>query len=213
MIHSLTISLRRLPSLGQATSALIVAAGLLVGAPAQAFTYWDDPTASAVTLSRADFIARAGRMDVESRLVYVNRVLNNAARQREETEDVWKGFDRLIADGYGDCEDFAIAKYQILLAAGTASDRLDLLAAHDTLTPTYHAVLRYRRDDGSHWILDNLTPLILKGSERRDLEPIVAFDRDRAKHYRNGAFHAVDPARIVLGDQPLAERMPKLLDY
>ncbi|WP_162617941.1 transglutaminase-like cysteine peptidase [Salinicola halophilus] len=193
--------------------ALLVAAGSSGGVSAQPFTYWDDPTASAVTLSRAAFIANARRLDVDSRLVYVNRVVNNAARQQEETGDVWKGFTRLTEDDFGDCEDFAIAKYQILLAAGTASDRLDLLAAHDTLTPTYHAVLRYRRDDGGHWILDNLTPMILDAADRTDLEPIVAFDREHAERYRDGAFHPVDPARIVLGDQSLAERMPKLLDY
>ncbi|MGM8849766.1 transglutaminase-like cysteine peptidase [Salinicola halophyticus] len=177
------------------------------------FVYWDDPTASVVTLTRAQFVDKANDYRGEARLAYVNRVVNNAARQQFEKIDTWKGFDRLAKDQYGDCEDFAIAKYQILIDAGTPADRLDFLAADDKLTPTYHAVLRYRRDDGSHLILDNLTLMMLPESRRTDLAPIVTFDREKAQIYRDGAFHPVDPARVVLGGQRLSERLPKLMDY
>ncbi|WP_353981573.1 transglutaminase-like cysteine peptidase [Salinicola endophyticus] len=192
---------------------LLLGAAIAPAASAGSFTYWDDPSASAVTLTRAEFVAKARQLHGEKRLVYVNRVVNNAARQQFEKVDTWKGFDRLVRDGYGDCEDFAIAKYQILIQAGTPSARLDFLAADDTLTPTYHAVLRYRQDDGSHLILDNLTLMMLPESKRTDLKPLVTFDRTHAAYFQDGAFQPVAPSRIVLGGQPLSERMPKLLDY
>ncbi|WP_110675427.1 transglutaminase-like cysteine peptidase [Salinicola sp. RZ23] len=192
---------------------LLLGSAIAPAASAGSFTYWDDPSASAVTLTRAQFVAKAKRLQGRERLVYVNRVVNNAARQQVEKVDTWKGFDRLVSDGYGDCEDFAIAKYQILLQAGTPTSRLDFLAADDTLTPTYHAVLRYRQDDGSHLILDNLTLMMLPESKRTDLKPLVTFDRTHAAYFHDGAFKPVAPSRIVLGGQPLSERMPKLLDY
>ncbi|WP_251978686.1 transglutaminase-like cysteine peptidase [Salinicola avicenniae] len=197
---------------------LAASLGLLIPMPsAQAdttrFTYWDDPSASAISLRRDQFVAQARQREGLARLRFVNRVVNNAARQRFEEEDVWKGFDRLVRDGFGDCEDFAIAKYQILIEAGTPSARLDFLAAEDTLTPTYHAVLRYREDDGSHLILDNLTPMMLPQRQRTDLTPLVTFDRERATYFHDGTFHAVAPARIELGGERLAQRMPHLLDY
>ncbi|RKR06571.1 putative transglutaminase-like cysteine proteinase [Kushneria sinocarnis] len=192
---------------------LLLVALLAVAAPAAAFTFWDDDSASAITLSRRDFVAEAARRSGLEQLAYVNRVINNAARQTPDRRDEWKGFDRLTRDNAGDCEDFALAKYQILLQAGMAADRLDLMAARDRLTPSYHAVLRYRRDDGSHLILDNLTPLILPASARSDLTPIVTFDQQHAARYRKGTFEAVDPSRVVLGDARLSERMQRLLDY
>ncbi|WP_110598409.1 transglutaminase-like cysteine peptidase [Salinicola lusitanus] len=193
--------------------ACLLFAALPTTSHAAAFTYWDDPGATAVTLTREEFVAQASHRRGEDRLAFVNRVINNAARQQFEKVDTWKGFDRLVRDGYGDCEDFAIAKYQILIQAGTPVSRLDFLAADDTLTPTYHAVLRYRKDDGSHLILDNLTLMMLPESKRTDLKPLVAFDAHHAEHFRDGRFHAVDPARIVLGGQRLSERMPRLMDY
>ncbi|WP_298837315.1 transglutaminase-like cysteine peptidase [uncultured Salinicola sp.] len=193
--------------------AYLLLAVLPTTASAAGFTYWDDPGATAVTLTREQFVAQASNRQGEERLAFVNRVINNAARQQFEKVDTWKGFDRLVRDGFGDCEDFAIAKYQILIDAGTSPRRLDFLAADDTLTPTYHAVLRYRQDDGSHLILDNLTPMMLPESRRTDLIPLVAFDAHHAEHFRDGRFHAVDPARVVLGGQRLSERMPRLLDY
>lgn len=181
---------------------------------AQAFTWWDDSREMAITQSRTELVQQVRQYQGLAQLQYVNRVVNNAARQREEEgTDIWKGFDRLTREGYGDCEDFAIAKYQILREAGMSSDRLDFLAARDTLTPTYHAVLRYREKDGSYLILDNLTPLILPQAQRTDLTPIVVFDQSRSLLWKDGRFLKVDPARIKLGGKLLNERMANLMHY
>ena len=57
-----------------------------------------------------------------------------------------------------------------------SADRLDLIPARDTLTPTYHAVLRCQQEDGYHLTLENLTPLLLPQTQRTDLILIVTLD-------------------------------------
>lgn len=180
---------------------------------AQAFTWWDDSTEKAITQSRAELVQQVRQYQELAQLQYVNRVINNAARQQEEDTDIWKGFDRLTREGYGDCEDFAIAKYQILREAGMSADRLDFLAARDTLTPTYHAVLRYRQDDGRYLILDNLTPLMLLQAQRTDLTPIVTFDEQHSALWKDQRFVPIAPSQVRLGGKLLSERMAKLMHY
>ncbi|WP_438768116.1 transglutaminase-like cysteine peptidase [Kushneria sp. TE3] len=180
---------------------------------AKTFTWWDDTAETAVTQSRAELVQQVRQLQGLSQLQYVNRVINNAARQQEEDTDLWKGFDRLTREGYGDCEDFAIAKYQILRDAGVAVQRLDFLAARDALTPTYHAVLRYQTDDGRYLILDNLTMLILPQTQRSDLTPIVTFDEYRSALWKNERFVPIAPSQVRLGGKLLSERMANLMHY
>ncbi|WP_456269808.1 transglutaminase-like cysteine peptidase [Kushneria sp. AK178] len=196
-----------------ATILMICCPAAPLKALAHTFTWWDDTREKAITQSRAELVRETRQRDALAQLRYVNRVVNNAARQQEEAADIWKGFDRLTRDGHGDCEDFAIAKYQILRSAGMPAHRLDFLAARDALTPTYHAVLRYRMDDGSHLILDNLTPLILSQTQRTDLAPIVVFDAQRSALWKDNRFVAIAPSRIMLGGTPLSERMATLMNY
>lgn len=180
---------------------------------AQAFTWWDDNREMAITQSRAELVQQVRQLKGLAQLQYINRVVNNAARQQEEATDIWKGFDRLTREGFGDCEDFALAKYQILRETGMPADRLDLLAARDTLTPTYHAVLRYRMDDGSYLILDNLTTLILPQARRTDLTPIVAFDETHSMLWKKDHFVSITPSHVRLGGKLLSERMASLMHY
>lgn len=196
-----------------ATTLLTCGLALPFTTQAQAFTWWDDSREMAITQSRAELVQQVRQYQGLKQLQYVNRVINNAARQQEEDTDIWKGFDRLTREGYGDCEDFAIAKYQILRDAGMTADRLDFLAARDTLTPTYHAVLRYQMDDGSYLILDNLTTLILSQAQRTDLTPIVVFDDTHSALWQKGHFVPVAPSHIRLGGKPLSERMANLMHY
>ncbi|WP_445619205.1 transglutaminase-like cysteine peptidase [Kushneria sp. Sum13] len=196
-----------------ATTLLTCCLALPFTTQAQAFTWWDDISETAITQSRAELVQKVRQLKGLSQLQYVNRVVNSAARQQEEDTDIWKGFDRLTREGYGDCEDFAIAKYQILREAGMSADRLDFLAARDTLTPTYHAVLRYRQDDGRYLILDNLTPLILLQAQRTDLTPIVTFDEQHSALWKDQRFVPIAPSQVRLGGKLLSERMAKLMHY
>ena len=56
----------------------------------------------------------------------------------------------------GDCEDYALAKYQALVAAGFSPNELRLACCY-TESGEYHAVLLVDLD-GATWVLDNRQP-------------------------------------------------------
>lgn len=114
-------------------------------------------------------------------------------------QDVWHMRDywapplQFFSQRQGDCEDFALGKYVVLLSAGVPADRLRAVyvsvrsrAPQDDL----HIVLAYYPAglSGEPFIIDNLTPLIQPASERTDLAmlEIVDIHQDDALHARTG---------------------------
>lgn len=93
----------------------------------------------------------------------VNEYINSFEYQGED-DDTWKSPVQFYADGGGDCEDFAIAKYYALQNAydvGILVMRRPFSAAH--------AVLLVNRQ----WILDNQTDDIVTYAEiARKWEPV-----------------------------------------
>jgi predicted transglutaminase-like cysteine proteinase len=95
--------------------------------------------------------------------------------------DYWASPDELFALGSGDCEDYAIAKYFILLKHGIDAHRLKLwyvrasVGAHMVLAYDWHPVSWWTYDP---LILDNLVPVILPLSQRNDLVLSFSFDQD-----------------------------------
>ncbi|MCX2522886.1 transglutaminase-like cysteine peptidase [Larsenimonas rhizosphaerae] len=178
-------------------------------------TYWDNVTHEAVTTTDAALIARARALPIKARLMLINRVVNQAARQMPDKVDEWRGLDALIKAGEGDCEDFALAKYQLLRRSGVEDRHLRLLAAKDQWSPTYHMVLRYQ--DGtlpSPLILDNLTLMMLPMSRRDDLDPLYSFNATTAERWKNGKAQTIPLSTgIRLDGTLLAERAARLMTY
>ena len=89
----------------------------------------------------------------------VNRAVNLAIRPVSDlaqhgVTDRWSAPLATFASGYGDCEDYAIAKYVALREAGIAEDDLRLVIVADQRAHGDHAVLAVRQDD--NWlVLDN----------------------------------------------------------
>ena len=85
----------------------------------------------------------------------------NAAIKSEEDAAHYGQVDywTIPADGYGDCEDYALAKRQALIADGFAANNL-LLALARAQDGTAHIVLTVATDKGDY-VLDNLSPSIL----------------------------------------------------
>lgn len=73
--------------------------------------------------------------------------------------DYWQTPAEFLARG-GDCEDFAIAKYLALRAAGWAADDLRVVVVIDEGRAAGHAVL-IASHRGHAWLLDNLTDEII----------------------------------------------------
>ena len=132
----------------------------------------------------------ARKQNGHARLDLVNQRVNNAIQYKSDmtqwgVADVWSpplassdggSFDT----GFGDCEDFAIAKYVALRAAGVPASRLRVLLVHDNIARMDHAVLAAQ--DGGHWyILDNRWASAVEDSEVRQFTPLFALDDQGVK--------------------------------
>jgi predicted transglutaminase-like cysteine proteinase len=106
---------------------------------------------------------------------YVNRrVQFEDDSRRFGRGDVWSSADETLRSGRGDCEDFAIAKMQMLRAAGFSSRDLYLVILRDTVRRADHAVL-VARASGRMVVLDNGTDELLDTDRVSDYRPILTF--------------------------------------
>ncbi len=75
------------------------------------------------------------------------------------TRDYWTTLDEFLLQGGGDCEDFALAKYQVLADAGIPREQLRLAYSVDPRTLAKHMVLLYVPGDMTDaLVLDNNQP-------------------------------------------------------
>jgi predicted transglutaminase-like cysteine proteinase len=145
-----------------------------------------------------DAVSTAYSMDDEKRLALLNTFFNRRIFFREDAEawgqvDYWASPLETLIRGQGDCEDYAIAKYFSLLAAGVDPARLRLVYVRATLGPPAgpqqaHMVLAYYEDPQAEpLILDNLVPEVLPANRRRDLVPVFSFNAQGLWQGTNGA--------------------------
>ena len=85
-----------------------------------------------------------------------------------------------FSTGFGDCEDYAIAKYVALRAAGVPARQLRVLLVHDNAARMDHAVLA-ALDDGRWYILDNRWTAAVEDAEVRQFAPLFALDDQGVK--------------------------------
>jgi predicted transglutaminase-like cysteine proteinase len=124
------------------------------------------------------------------RLELVNQRVNMAIRYKSDMAQ-WGVPDRWSAPlddndtgsfstGFGDCEDYAIAKYVALRAAGVPAQQLRILLVHDNMAHMDHAVLS-ALDDG-HWLIfDNRWTTLIEDTEAKQFVPIFALDEQGVK--------------------------------
>ena len=91
----------------------------------------------------------------------VNRYVNRRVRFTDDEQqfgrsDVWEAANETLRSGRGDCEDYAIAKLQMLRRAGLADRNLYLVIVKDLVRRADHAVLVVRAA-GRMLVLDNGT--------------------------------------------------------
>ena len=145
--------------------------------------------------------SQTGSSEAE-KLEQINRFFNQIPNVDDQTlwgqRDYWATPVELLARNGGDCEDFALAKYFTLRAAGVASEKLRVTYARAWLPRQgrmeSHMVLSYYlTPDADPLILDNLTDDILPAPKRTDLVPTMSFNaeglwsaRQRGQHGRIG---------------------------
>ena len=140
--------------------------------------------------------ARGGR----ARAGEINRAINLAARFGEDLAlygetDVWRAPLAFLTTGAGDCEDYAIAKFVALRAAGVESADLRIVILRDTLRQEDHAVASVRLD-GRWWLLDNRRMAMVEDVQLPKHEPLFVLDGNGVRHYRDAPIMAAAQVRM-----------------
>lgn len=143
-----------------------------------------------------------------ARLGEVNRAINLAIRPVSDRaqygiEDHWSSPLATLATGAGDCEDYAIAKFVALRAAGVPEKDLRLIIIRENATGDDHAVVAAR--SGGHWrVLDNRTFLMIEDNGFGKYRPLFAIDAEGAKRFEQPMFANAAPVT-----QPLPAEIEK----
>ena len=140
---------------------------------------WHNVEHAPVTGAAATFAASQRGKDSVERLEAVNWYVNKRVTFVEDQKrwgrpDVWSTAAETLRSGKGDCEDYAIAKLQMLRRAGFSDRDLYLVVVKDLIGRQDHAVLVVRAE-GRMLVLDNGTDRVLDSEELRDYRPILTF--------------------------------------
>jgi predicted transglutaminase-like cysteine proteinase len=93
--------------------------------------------------------------------------------------DRWADAAQTLAQGRGDCEDYAIAKMKLLEAAGVSRRDLYLVIARDLVRRADHALLVVR-SEGRLVVLDSNTDRIVDSLAAQDYRPVMSYSGDNA---------------------------------
>lgn len=161
---------------------------------------------SPAALRFLDIIARGKAHEGRARLGHINRAINLAIKPGSDealygAPDVWRAPLALLTTGAGDCEDYAIAKFVALRAAGVAAEDLRLVILRDVIRHEDHAVASVRLD--GHWLLlDNRRMAMVEDVHLLNHEPLFVLDQDGVRQYRDAPLMAgvqqrkVEPAAL-----------------
>jgi predicted transglutaminase-like cysteine proteinase len=137
--------------------------------------------------------AREGR----ARLGEINRAINLAIRPIRDLAqfgeiDVWSSPLVTFANGAGDCEDYAIAKFVALRQAGISAEDIRIVIMRDTIRGEDHAVAAVRLD--GHWLtLDNRRMAMVEDAHVRNYRPLFVIDQYGVMQYVDAPLLAVAP--------------------
>ena len=140
---------------------------------------WQRVEHSAVRGAAARFGDSIADLPARDKLEAVNSYVNRRVQftddyRRFGRADVWEAASETLRSGRGDCEDYAIAKLQLLRRAGIADRDLYLTIVKDLVRRADHAVLVVRAD-GHMYVLDNGTDELLDSETIADYRPVLTF--------------------------------------
>jgi predicted transglutaminase-like cysteine proteinase len=121
----------------------------------------------------------ARRYEGRAMIAHVNRSINLMIRPSSGS---WKSALDVLKLGSGDCKDYAIAKYAALLRAGISPDQLRLVIVHNSARKEDHMIVSVY-DDGQWLLLDNLTMMLVKDTDRKGYVPMFVLDETGVRRY------------------------------
>ena len=144
---------------------------------------WRKVANGAVGATSAAYASGIADRSPLERLEAINHYVNARVQFTDDSRqygvgDLWTTAADTLRRGRGDCEDYAIAKLQLLRRAGFADKDLYLVILHDALRRADHAVL-VARAEGRMLVLDNGTDRLIDSYEMPDYRPIVTFSGNR----------------------------------
>lgn len=112
-----------------------------------------------------------------------SKVSYQTDQQLYGTEDYWASVAETFGQGYGDCEDFAIAQYTTLRSIGIDDAKLRLIyvrarigGPQSSVTQAHMVLGYYHTPNAEPLIIDSLIEEVLPASERSDLTPVFSFN-------------------------------------
>ena len=149
------------------------------------------------------YAASLNGREAVAKLVAVNHYVNSRVSFVDDIKqygvaDLWTSAAQTLSRGRGDCEDYAIAKMQLLRRAGFAEKDLYLVILHDALRRADHAVL-VARADNRLVVLDNGTDRLIDSFEMVDYHPIITFSGNHV--WTHGYRRAVPSVTYASNDQ------------
>ena len=143
--------------------------------------------------------------DAFQRLEAVNWYVNKRVQFTDDIrqygrKDVWAAANETLNRGRGDCEDFAIAKLQMLRRAGIADKDLYLVVVKDLVRRADHAILVVRAA-GHMYVLDNGTDELLDTESISDYRPVITFAAAGATWTHGYRFQRA-PMNIASAEKP-----------
>jgi predicted transglutaminase-like cysteine proteinase len=140
---------------------------------------WQRANRAGVSGAASSYARSLRGAEEKTRLEAVNRYVNGRVRFTDDERqfgraDVWSTANSTLNRGRGDCEDYAIAKIEMLRSAGISDRDLYLVVLKDLVRRADHAVAVVRSGDHMY-VLDNGTDELLDSENVTDYRPILTF--------------------------------------
>ncbi len=117
--------------------------------------------------------------DRMAQIVAVNNLINKAKYVSDDNnwnqKDYWNSPGEFMSR-FGDCEDFAIAKFVALDMLGFSQESKRIVAVKDLNLKAGHAVLVVFVD-GKAWVLDNQIPQVIEATKIRHYDPVFSINQ------------------------------------
>lgn len=129
------------------------------------------------------FTKKAKTYNLQKKLMRTNFHINRIISKGDgKNSDTWASPKEFLINGYGDCEDYAIAKYFTLVRLGIDKEKLFLCTVKVKNSVDFHMVLIYKDRDDTLLVLDNLSWKILPLHKRKNIDFVLFAFNDKSSY-------------------------------